>query len=62
VYVDTVTSEGEGRVSENIRRKAKDAEIMFSKLTEHMKNELQLERKQFKSLEINLPNFLGVKK
>ena len=60
VFVDTVTSEGEGRVSENIRRKAKDAQIMFQKLTEYMSNELQIERKTFKRNNINLPNFLGV--
>lgn len=59
VYVDTVTSEGEGRVSENIRRKAKDAEIMFQKLTEHMKNELQIERKSFNKISIELPKFIG---
>ena len=62
VYVDTVTSEGEGRVSENIKRKARDAEIMFAKLIKHMSNELQIERESFTKTVISLPQFLGAKK
>jgi hypothetical protein len=58
VYVDTVTTEGEGRVTENIKRKATDAEIMFSKLVEHMSNELTIERKEYKKTTIKLPKFL----
>jgi hypothetical protein len=58
VYVDTITTEGEGRVSENIKRKAQDAEIMFSKLVEYMNNELKLQRKEYKKTQINLPKWI----
>ena len=58
VYVDTITTEGEGRVSENIKRKARDAEKMFQKLIEFMNNELKLKRKVYEEKQIILPEWL----
>jgi superfamily II DNA or RNA helicase len=53
VYVDIVTTEGEESVSENIKRKAKDAEKMFSLLIQYMNDELKIDKnkKYFKKLE-----------
>lgn len=45
VTVDVVTSEGESRVIENLQRKAKSAEIMFSRLIQFMNRELVIEQK-----------------
>jgi hypothetical protein len=44
VVVDHVLSDGEERVLSNLRRKAEQAEKMFSELTKQMSNELSLER------------------
>ena len=42
VIVDIITTPGEGRVLENLNRKAKAAEKMFEMLVKQMKNELYL--------------------
>jgi hypothetical protein len=44
VYVDIVTTEGEHRVSENIKRKAKDAAKMFTLLVKFMNDELKIDK------------------
>lgn len=50
VYVDIVSTEGENAVSENIRRKARDAEVMFKMLVDYMNNELKIQKKsEFKN-------------
>ena len=60
VTVDLVTTEGELGVYDNIRRKARDAQIMFEKLVEHMNNELKIKAKTHINNKINLP--LWIKK
>lgn len=42
VHVDIVTTEGEKAVLENVQRKAKQADAMFSRLVTHMNDSLQI--------------------
>lgn len=58
VYVDIITTDGEVAVSENIKRKTKDAEIMFNKLIEFMNNSLKINKNNFNQKLIKLPNWL----
>lgn len=58
VYVDIVTTEGEECVSQNIKRKAKDAEIMFSMLVEQMNNELKVKKAKEYNNKMELPKWL----
>jgi hypothetical protein len=44
VNVDVVTTEGEGRVIKNLRRKADQSEQMFTRLVEEMNHAISIER------------------
>lgn len=57
VTVDTISSEGEQRVQENMMRKAKQADKMFEELVKHMGNAIKLER-QIKTIKPTLPAWL----
>ena len=43
---------------ENIKRKAKDAETMFSKLVEHMNDELKIKSYEIEKNKIKIPKWL----
>lgn len=58
VNVDIVTTNGEAAVSQNIKRKARDADIMFKKLVEHMSNELKMTKNKMIKNTVNIPNWL----
>jgi len=58
VTVDVVTSEGERGVIENLQRKAKQADRMFSELVRLMQNELNIERKDDHTKEMEAPEWL----
>lgn len=57
VTVDIIASEGEGRVRDNMQRKAIQADKMFAELVMHMGNALKMERKD-KSITPKLPAWL----
>lgn len=59
VYADMVTTEGELGVFQNIKRKSNDADRMFSKLVEHMNNELKVKPKNHINNKINLPSWIN---
>jgi hypothetical protein len=44
VQVDLVTSEGAGRVLDNLNRKARQADVMFDRLVEHMNDALHFQK------------------
>lgn len=58
VFVDLITTEGELGVYQNIKRKSHDADMMFAKLVEHMRNELKVKTKAHISNKINLPEWI----
>ena len=58
VQVDIVTTEGEAGVMDNIKRKAKDAEVMFEQLVEHMNDELKIKTKDYETKKINIPKWI----
>ena len=58
VTVDTVTTVGEGRVFQNIRRKAKEAEKMFKMLVEFMNNELKINQTEKFENKMEVPSWL----
>jgi hypothetical protein len=58
VYVDIVTTEGENAVSENIKRKAQDAEKMFEMLVKHMNNEISFKRNENFNHTMEVPAWL----
>jgi hypothetical protein len=51
-------SEGELGVFENVKRKAKDAAIMFERMIELMNNELSIEKIKHENKKITLPAWL----
>jgi len=57
VTVDIIASEGEVRVKENMDRKARQADVMFTELVGHMNNAIHQER-QFKQLIPKLPSWI----
>ena len=57
VTVDIIASEGEVRVKENMDRKARQADVMFTELVSHMNNALH-EQRQFKTLTPKLPSWI----
>jgi len=61
VFVDIVTTEGEGRVFDNIKRKAADAEKMFSMLVSFMNNELKINKQENFNKKMELPTWLKTK-
>jgi len=59
VTVDIVTTEGERKVAENLKRKAKQADKMFDSLLEHMKDVLAIRRSHYNHSEkVELPSWL----
>lgn len=58
VRVDVVHTEGEMRVMENLQRKAKQADKMFSNLVEEMNNSIRIEKKQQSHKQIEVPSWL----
>lgn len=58
VIVDIISTEGEGRVLHNIKRKAKEADNMFTMLVKFMNNELNINRKEIFNEEMRLPKWL----
>lgn len=58
VIVDVVTSEGERGVMANLKRKADQANLMFSELVRFMQNELKIERKNDHIKDMEVPNWV----
>lgn len=58
VHIDIIGTEGGVAVLKNIRRKNEDATRMFSKMVEHMKNELKIKPKIHTNNNITLPNWI----
>ncbi len=58
VTSDIITTEGEQSVMENLQRKAKAADKMFSVLAEEMNNALRVERSNQGSKKIEVPSWL----
>jgi len=58
VTVDVVTSEGERGVMENLQRKARQADKMFSELVRFMQNELHIEKKDDHTKQTEVPTWL----
>ncbi len=59
VRVDIVTTEGEQQVMENLQRKAKQADVMFSALVEQMNQAMKIERRQVSTGKVSLPSWLS---
>lgn len=58
VIVDIVTTEGEKSVLENVQRKAKAADVMFSNLVREMNNAIHVERSNYSAREIEVPSWM----
>lgn len=58
VIVDTVATEGEVRVLENMRRKARQADEMFSRLVEAMQTANRIERVNIYTKKAKVPSWL----
>lgn len=58
VTVDTVCTEGEIRVLQNMRRKAEKAETMFTALVAQMNNSTTIKRENLYTNEIEVPQWL----
>lgn len=58
VTVDTVMTDGEMGVYENVIRKANNAKKMFSELVKLMNEELKIKNQDLENIEINVPNWL----
>ncbi len=59
VHVDLITTEGEMGVYQNIKRKSEDADKMFAKLVEYMKDEMKIKQKQHTHSKILLPDWIN---
>lgn len=59
VDVDIVTTEGERPVLDNMQRKAKQADDMFTKLVQYMGDSLYIERSKEHTLEQKIPGWLN---
>lgn len=59
VTVDTVATEGESRVIDNMRRKATQAETMFQKMILAMNDSLRIERQNVYTNRIEVPSWLS---
>ena len=57
VTVDIIASEGEGRVRDNMSRKAQQADKMFAELVIHMNNAMKFDR-QNKTITPTIPSWL----
>lgn len=58
VEVDIVTTEGEQKVLENLQRKARQADVMFSRLVSEMNRALHIERKTEYTQPVKVPAWL----
>jgi hypothetical protein len=58
VRLDVIATEGEARVVANMRRKAKQADLMFSKLVEHMNASLKITRENKNTEKVKVPSWL----
>lgn len=58
VTVDTVFTEGERKVMDNVKRKENQADIMFSNLVEHMINAESIEKSNHQNINIEVPAWL----
>jgi hypothetical protein len=59
VLVDTVTTEGEADVFENLKRKAKACELMFESLVAEMNNELAISKEITFGMNVMKPSFFS---
>jgi Rod binding domain-containing protein len=58
VFVDTVTTDGEQAVTDNIKRKARDMEQMFSMLVKFMNNTYEPKKQETFDKPVDLPKWL----
>lgn len=58
VQVHIITTEGEQRVLNNLKRKAEAADKMFADIVQHMSNELQIENKEQYKTKTEIPEWL----
>jgi len=58
VTVDIIATIGEERVLENMRRKSKQADLMFEKVVNEMNNSLRIEKENKHKKEMELPTWL----
>lgn len=58
VHIDIIGTEGGLAILKNIRRKTEEANIMFAKFVEHMRNELKIKPKEHTNNSITLPKWL----
>lgn len=58
VKIDTIASKGEARVTENLRRKAQQADVMFERLVTFMNNSRTIERKNNYTTQEEIPSWL----
>lgn len=58
VCVDVISTEGDGEVFKNMRRKALQADQMFANLTRHMQEAISLNRSDMFSLSQEVPSWL----
>jgi len=59
VTVDTIATEGEVRVLENMRRKAERATLMFDALVKHMRNVLTIEQTNDYTNPVHVASWIG---
>jgi SNF2 family DNA or RNA helicase len=58
VFIDIVTTEGEGNVMSNIKRKALQAEEMFSKLVKYMNESYSIKKKEEIKKQMEVPSWV----
>ena len=58
VYIDMVTTEGEAIVYKNVKRKAKQADQMFTQLVKYMNDYHEIKAKAHNNYKINLPQWI----
>jgi hypothetical protein len=58
VIVDMISSEGEGRILNNIKRKAKEAEIKFEMIVKYMNDELSFNKHEFFNKKMEVATWL----
>ena len=58
VYIDMVTTEGEAIVYKNVKRKAKQADEMFTQLVKYMNDYHEIKAKVHNNYKINLPQWI----
>lgn len=58
VQVDIVATEGDHEVMESLKRKAKAADVMFSRLVEEMNHAMRIDRKHFDPQPVTIPQWI----